>query len=519
MPNIRIDSQMVEVAQGATLLEAARKLGIQIPTLCFLSGRQASTSCMVCLVKLKSNNGMVPACATRAEEGMEVESETEEVRDARRTSLELLLGDHLGDCEAPCQLACPAHMDIPLMIRQIAAGKLREALGTIKQDIALPAVLGRICPAPCEKACRRGARDQAVSICLLKRHPADVDLASGSGYLPPRAAPRGKGVAIVGAGPTGLSAAYYLLQAGWACTIFDDHDSPGGMLRFGVPPEKLPRDVLDGEIDRVRRLGAEFRMGVRVGQAFPLAELRRRFDAVLLAVGEVQQAPSPALGLPTGPAGIRIDRKSYLTAEDGLFAAGGAVGKSRMAVRAVAEGKAAAGCIDQYLSGRTPAAPERPFSTHVGQVGPEEIEKFMAGASPAARAHPAGEGAGLSDEQARAEARRCLHCDCRKANDCRLRDWSAAYGARAARFRGQRRPFEQYADHPQVIYEPGKCIACGLCVQIAAAAGEPFGMTFVGRGFKIRVAVPFGKDLTAGLGKVAGDCVRACPTGALAFKD
>ena len=518
MPKIRIDDREVEVDAGCTILDAARKLGIEIPTLCFLEGWRAGTSCMVCLVKLKGQADLVPACATEAVDGMEVESETEEVRDARRISLELLLGDHLGDCEAPCHLTCPAHMNVPRMLRQIAAGKLHDAIVTVKKDIPLPAVLGRICPAPCEKACRRGSRDEPVAICLLKRYPADVDLASQAPYLPQRKADTGKRVAIVGAGPAGLSAAYFLLQEGHACTLFDDHPSPGGMLRYGVPEDRLPRKVLDAEIEIIRRLGAELRMGVKVGQDPSLEDLGRQFDAVLVAVGETKDDPSRALGLKTGSAGIQIDRKTYQASAEGVFAGGDAVRASRVTVRSVADGKAAAACIHQHLAGSQVAAPARPFSTHVGRLREGEIDEFMIGVSPASRVEVLSEAEGLTDEQARAEAARCLHCDCRKPDACKLRKHAEAYGARPNRYPGERRSFRQYAEHPEIIYEPGKCISCGLCIEIAAAAGEPFGLTFIGRGFNMRVAVPFGRDLVAGLGKAAAECVRACPTGALAFK-
>ncbi len=161
------------------------ELGIDIPALCFLEGCEPSTSCLCCLVKVNGNCRLVPSCATIAEEGVKVESETPEVHSARRKALELLLSDHLGDCVAPCYLACPAEMDIPQMLRQISSGDLRGAIATVKHDIALPAVLGRICPAPCEKICRRHDLDAAVAICLLKRYVADADLASGDPYLPP----------------------------------------------------------------------------------------------------------------------------------------------------------------------------------------------------------------------------------------------------------------------------------------------------------------------------------------------
>ncbi len=261
MLRLTIDQREVEVPEGATVLEAARQLGIDIPTLCFREGCKPSTSCLVCVVGLGGPGRLVPSCATAAAEGMQIESETEAVRQARRTALELLLSDHLGDCVAPCQFGCPAQMDIPTMLRQIAAGELREAIATIKRDIALPATLGRICPAPCEKVCRRADHDAAVSICLLKRLAADADLASGDPYLPACKPSTGKRVAIVGAGPTGLSAAYYLRQLGHACTLVDENPTPGGRLLRETTETGLPREVLQAEIASITRLGIDLEMG------------------------------------------------------------------------------------------------------------------------------------------------------------------------------------------------------------------------------------------------------------------
>ncbi len=338
MPKLTIDDTPVQVEPGATILDAARKLGIGIPTLCFLEGHPPQTSCMVCLVKVDGDDKLLPACATRVRDGMRVESECDEVRHARRTALELLLSDHLGDCIAPCQAACPAHIDIPLMIRQIAAGR-RIAAGTTDRC--------RTCHAPCEKVCRRAVKDAAVSIRLL-------------------------GCWVAGASGPGT------------------------------------------------------------------------------------QVPA--------------------------------------------------------------ATPEKQFSVHIGRVDPAEIGDFMAGASEENRVRPAN-GASFTEDEARREALRCLHCDCRRQTDCKLRKYAAIYGASPAKYKGERRRFLQ-AFHPEnVIYEPGKCIACGLCVQITQEAAEPLGLTFIGRGFNVKVAVPFDRSLEEGLRRAAAECVAACPTGALAFKD
>ena len=519
MPKLTIDNREVRVPEGSTILEAARELGIDIPALCFRRGRRPVTSCMVCVVKVAGRDRLVPSCTAPAGEGMCVESETPEVHEARRTALELLLGDHLGDCEGPCQTACPAHMNIPLMIRQIRDGQMTEAIATVKEHIALPATLGRICPAPCEKACRRGSKDDPVAICLLKRYAADVDLDAGEPHLPARAGETGKRVAIVGAGPAGLAAAYYLRRLGHGCVIFERHDHAGGKLFSDVPADKLPRDVLAGEVAVIEKLGAEIRLSTAVGEDVSFDELREQFDAVLVATGEAQDEQRGSFGLEAGDRGITVDRGTYETTTPGVFAVGGAVAPVKMAVRALAQGRAAAMSIDAYLATGKPAGAERRFSTHVGRLSPEEAEAFMVEADPAGRiggAEPWREP--LTPDQAAAEAARCMHCDCRKPDNCKLRHYAQLCGAGASRHKCARRPFEQHAQHPKVIYEPGKCITCGLCVQIAGDAGEQLGLAFVGRGFDVRIAVPFNESLAGGLEKVAAECVEACPTGALAMK-
>ncbi|GAG23468.1 unnamed protein product, partial [marine sediment metagenome] len=255
------------------------------------------------------------------------------------------------DCAAPCSLACPARLDIPAFIGHLAAGRHREAIAVIKERIPLPAALGRICPRYCERVCRRAGRtylsadgsqpampgpQEPVAICALARFAADVDAAEQEPYVPPRRAATGKRVAVVGAGPAGLSAAFYLLQDGHACTIFDAHSDPGGAFRYAVPESRLPKQALDADIEVIRRLGAEFRMNVRLGADFALDDLRRDYDAVFLA------CPRP---------GIKADRRTLRTNLEGVFAGGKAVSGPDPGVRAVAAGHLAATCIHQYLSG------------------------------------------------------------------------------------------------------------------------------------------------------------------------
>ncbi len=515
MPTLTIDQRPVEVPPGATVLAAARKLGIDVPTLCYLEGYEPSTSCMVCMVRLRNPDRLVPACGTVAVEGMAVESETEEVHALRRTALELLLSDHVGDCLAPCHFACPAHMDIPLMLREISCEKLREAIVTVKETIALPAVLGRVCPKPCEKGCRRASADGAVAVCGLKRFVADVDLASGNPYLPECGPATGKRVAIVGAGPTGLSAAYYLRRQGHAVAVFDDQPEPGGRLRRETAPEELPRDVLDAEVATILRLGIELRLNSPVGESPSLADLRAEFDAVLVACGASGKAAAAAWGLKAGPHGIQVEKDTFATGIPGVFAAGNAIRHRGLVVRSVADGHEAAGCIHRRLLGQPATGREKSFSVRIGRLEESELGQFISQAGQAPRGEVA---PGVSLGEAVDQAARCLHCDCRSLATCKLRRYAAQYGADAARFRGQRKSAERI-EHEQVIYEPGKCIQCGLCIQIAAKAREPLGLAFVGRGFDVRVGVPFDRTLEEALSKVARECVAACPTAALSMKD
>jgi glutamate synthase (NADPH) small chain len=520
MPTVVIDNQTVEVEPGATILDAARRLGIDIPTLCHLEGCTPNTSCMACVVKVRGRSSLAPSCATAAVDGMVIESETDEVRTARRTALELLLSDHAGDCYPRCQVACPANMDISRMNREIAGEEWRAAIATVKRDIPLPAVLGRICPGPCEPGCRRAPAGGPVAICKLKQFVADTDLAGDDPYLPTCAPARGKRVVVVGAGPAGLAAGYFVTVRGYACEVFDAGEQPGGALRYAVEPERLPRDVLDAEVSVIRRMGVTFHQGVSLGRDVSLDELRDDFDAVIIATGGVDDAVLAQSGLAGTPRGLRVDGATFQTSVPGVFAVGGAVRASKLAIRSVAEGKKAAACVDQYLSGEPMSPPSLGFNSRLDKLSLEQLQPWLSEASAADRT-PLDDGGhdAFTPEQAVGEAARCLHCECSATADCRLRHYAQLYDADARHFAGEiGRPATLRIEHPHVIYEPGKCIACGLCVQIASREKEALGLSFIGRGFHVKVDGPFNAGLSDSIRDTAAACVAACPTGAMALR-
>jgi formate dehydrogenase major subunit len=672
---LTIDGRAVAVAPGSTVLAAAEWLGIRIPTMCHVKGIEPAASCFVCAVQIEGRRTLSPACAMPVADGMVVHTQTNDVRTARRIALELLLSDHAGECEAPCAARCPASLDIPGFTRHIAGGDTRKAMEVIARNLALAGSLGRVCPRLCEQNCRRCELDQGLAIGALHRYAADDDLEKPEPYLPPCEAPSGKRVAIIGAGPAGISAAYYLLQKGHACTIFDAHAQPGGMLRYGIPEYRLPRQALDAEINVIRRMGAEFRMNTRWGGDFTLTELRAAHQAVFVAVGaqgaqglrcageelavpgigylhqvacggkppvgddvivvgggntamdcartarrlgacvrvfyrrtrqempclmeevegaeaegvsieylvapvkleragsgfsltcrrmtlgepdasgrrspvpvegsdfavpcsaviaaigqSVERALAEQDGLSVTAWGIAADPQTMATSLHGVFAGGDAVLGADLAVRAVAAGRIAAASIGQYLAGEAVTGEPASASVTMHPIDDGERAAIFRSIETAARVRlpeldldrrlssfDEVEGR-LPAAEAQREARRCISCGCRKCDCCTIRTLATEYGADVERFAGARRRFSADTSHPDIVYEPGKCISCDACVRIAAAGGEALGMTMIGRGFDVVVAPPFDRPLSEALMATAIRCAEACPTGALALR-
>ncbi len=272
-----------QVAQpGETILKAAEKAGIHIPTLCYNSKVSRTTSCFVCLVKDNKTGKFLPSCSACPSEGQSIDASSEEVLSMRRTALGLLLSEHTGDCEAPCTMACPAHASVEEYVRAGRQGDFLKALEIIKKRIPLPMSIGRVCPRFCERDCRRNIDSKPVSINDFKRLSADLFYDK---YMEEIAADNGKRIAVVGAGPAGLSAAYYLRLAGTKVTVCDKQQEPGGMLRYGIPEFRLPKATLRKELDHFTKLGIEFKFGCELGKDITLEQLSKEYDAVITAVG------------------------------------------------------------------------------------------------------------------------------------------------------------------------------------------------------------------------------------------
>ncbi len=505
MPKLHIDGKELTFRKGDSLLETAGDAGIKIPTLCHIKGLEGNGGCMVCSVRDISSGKILPACAARAEEGMQIDASSETVRDARRRALEMILLDHAGDCEAPCQMACPAQMHIPEMLRALSQNKTETSARIVYEHIALPRTLAKICSAPCERVCRRAGIDTPVAICRLKGDAVK----DGSPSPVPPPSPNAKRIAIIGAGPTGLACAFYASRLGHHCTLFDSNPEPGGSLLSLATPNTLPADALKADLDLILAQGISLQLNCTVSDPDTLSG----FDLTILAcgAGDNGRALAKALELETSSKGIITDPHTHLTHSPGILAGGACTRPMRMAVQAVAHGREMALSANSLLQGNPPV-PKHRLQARAGRLDPDEIRSLLEETSP-------GDPQGPLSATA-SEAGRCLHCDCRKADNCRLRDLAEVYEAHQPSHRDDiRRRVTHDTTHPEVIYESGKCIACGLCIGITKQEKEPIGLTFIGRGAGIHIAPPLGHTFAEAITHSAEKCTVTCPTGALSQRE
>jgi len=286
MVTVYLDGQACEARGDETILALARRMGrgADVPTLCYDPRLPPNGACFVCIVEVEGAPRLLPACATPVRDGMKVALRSERVVRARKTALDLLLSNHDADCEGPCRAGCPAGVDIQGYLKLVAEERFVEAWRLIRERNPLVSVCGRVCVRRCEDVCRRQLFEGPVGINHLKRIAADH--VRENPVLDAPGPDNGHRVAVVGAGPAGLTAAYYLRKQGTAVTIFEALPHAGGMLRYGIPSYRLPRAVLDAEVKTITDMGVEIRYGVRIGKDVTIPALKAQgFEAIYLGAG------------------------------------------------------------------------------------------------------------------------------------------------------------------------------------------------------------------------------------------
>lgn len=680
--NLTINGAPVVANAGQTILEVARENNVFIPTLCNDERVKPFGSCLLCRVEVDGARGNMLACATPVTEGMVVRTESDSINESRKMCLELLVSQHHGDCKSPCSMTCPAEVDVQGYIAHIANGQYKEAIKLIKDRNPLPLVCGRICTRPCEDECRRNLVDERVGIDNLKRFVSDYDLNNGEPYRPETLPKAGKKVAVIGAGPSGLSCSYYLSILGYDVTIFEKWPKGGGMLRYGIPEYRLPKNSLEREIDLIKDLGVEFKynttfgkdvtyenlkskgyealflgVGSQVGQPLgvenenlegvltgvgflgevglnsnldfskkrvivvgggntavdtartslrlnaqevilayrrtksempahemeieeaeyegvklellvapkrvvgkegkvsgvefvkmrlgePDASGRRKpeevagsefmmeADIVIAAIGQTQDLSflSTDLSLSTNRNRIVVNKDVMTTSMEGVFAGGDVVTGPDAAISAIAAGRKAAFSINQYLKGETIEKLPELYKHTKGKLkdmDPSEFkdyEKIPKEKMPMLtkdERHCSFKEVelGLTEEQARKEAMRCLSCGCKDVNECKLRDYTTKYEVHQDRLKGELEVHPIDESHEFISRDPNKCVMCGLCVRICSEVVGAGVLGFNARGYSTVITpsfeMPFGEDKRC---ENCGQCVSACPVGALTEK-
>ncbi|WP_271628824.1 NAD(P)-binding protein [Caldicellulosiruptor sp. DIB 104C] len=665
---VNIDNKEIFAEEGKTILEVAHENNIEIPHLCYDKRLKPYGACGLCVVEIEGSPKLARACSTYVTDKMVIKTDSPRVRNARKMALELLLSEHRGDCRPPCVLACPAHTDCQGYVGLIANGQFREAVALIKEQLPFPASIGRVCPHPCEEACRRNMVDQPIAIAELKRFVGDIDLLD-DGYIPPIKPKTGKKVAIVGGGPAGLTCAFFLAKEGHDIVVYEAMPKAGGMLRYGIPEYRLPKRILDKEIELIEKMGVQIKTNMRLGADISLEYLRKNYDAVFLAVGawksstlgcpgdsaegviggieflrkvsmnqpvnlgqrvlvvgggntamdaartairlgakevtvlyrrtreempaediEVNEAeeegvkfqflvapievitdggrvralkcqrmrlgdmdesgrrrPVPIEGAEvifeadtiisaigqkvrvedveglelTRHGTIKVDEGTYQTSLEGVFAGGDAVTGPKIAIEAIAQGKNAARVIDSYLRGKLEPIKE-PYYVKQEDLTPEDFKDRERKPRVPLKVANAEERKNnfreitstMTEEEAIAEASRCLECGCMDYFECQLYKYVNQYDVDPQRLSGYKHKRYEPQKHPFIERNPDKCILCGLCIRVCEEVVGVCALGFVNRGFETIVKPEFGLPLEETSCISCGQCADICPTGA-----
>lgn len=495
-----LDGQPVESPAGETILEAAHRAGVEIPSLCWSKSCGGQVRCMVCAVEDEGASRLTQACAAEPQPGMSILTGSPRVLSHRRTTLAWLLGEHRGDCLAPCHLACPAGLDVPLVLASFEAGEELVAREAMAGQLALSEVLGHLCEAPCQKVCHRGRVDKSVAIRSFERVPmAEARPVSKSGPA--------RRVVVVGGGVSGLATAEYLALGGAEVSILEASERLGGSLLQAVKDSRLPQDVLDRALSRLDKLGVRREVG-RTIKGPDWVRLRGEFDFLVWATGVApdsgDQESLPREVMEELGAGGREGK-------GGWFVVGSALKARRSLAAHVGDARrAAASILGQHL----PIFEER-FSTSMLPMKTEEWAPFLKRSQPDDPSlADSGTGQPRPSDGRVAESKRCLQCSCSALDSCSLRKLAIAEGVLPVRG-GGRRPVGRRNDHSEFTFESGKCMACGMCVAASRKWPQLAGFGWHGRGTLLTVQPPPGSTLQEAVGERAEKLAQLCPTGAM----
>lgn len=338
---ITINGQIYQTIPGLTVLEAAKEHQIEIPSLCGMNKQGEKIDCDLCVVEVHEGTNQ-RACELSVYDGLSVTTESEALSHHRKKALQRILSDHYADCEAPCKVACPAGVDIQSYLYHISQNDHQKAIEVIKRTLPMPLSIGRVCPAFCESECRRNLVDEPIAIRQLKRHTADIDLNAQESYIAPKKASKNKKIAVIGSGPGGLTCGYYLSNEGYDVTVFEAMSHAGGWLRYGIPEYRLPKAILDKEIELMCRNGMTIEVNKKLGEDLTLSQLSHDFDAVCLAVGASQAVAMDYQGSDLDGCYLGVDylkdfmtQRQYTTGQNVAVIGGGntAIDCARTAVR------------------------------------------------------------------------------------------------------------------------------------------------------------------------------------------
>ncbi len=289
---LNINGNEIVAEEGLTILDVAKRSDIRIPTLCYVKDKPTDNPCNICVVEVEGREGLVRSCETLALNGMSIQTETDTIIAHRQERLAIISETHFGDCKAPCNLTCPGQINVQGYIAHVARGEYEEALRVVMERNPVPFSVGRVCPRFCETRCRRLLIDEPVSINHLKRFVADWCMTHEIDLKISKDKPTGKRIAVIGGGPAGLTAAWFLTLKGHEVTIFEAAPKLGGALRYGFPDYKIPKEIVDYEVNTILRMGINIRLSQRWGKDFTLQDLKDMgFDATFIGIGTTVDVP------------------------------------------------------------------------------------------------------------------------------------------------------------------------------------------------------------------------------------